>query len=62
MQEDIPVAPASFQWLSRPMLQDVRDKSEAATVRTPPETPASVRVIGTRQQVGGCVCVWFWWW
>jgi hypothetical protein len=49
------MAPESFQWLSRPMLADVRDKSEAATVRTPAETPHSVRVIGTRKQV--CVCV-----
>lgn len=45
------MAPEAFQWLSRPMLADIREKSEAATVRTPAETPHSMRVIGTRKQV-----------
>ena len=39
-----------LEWISRPMLVDIREKSECATVRIEGN---GIRLIGTRKQVRG---------
>lgn len=54
----MPLAPSAAQWLSRPMLADFKEKSEAAVIRALEDTAApGVRIIGTRQQVGKAFCL-----
>ena len=57
VQEDFPVSPDVYGWLSRPMIGDVRDKSGCVVVRAIHEEQqhqqyaTAVRMIGTRKQV-----------